>query len=273
MESKRIEKFGVELSEAYKAIAILKWGGGFNCCNCGGEDYFEGKYPYSRRCIKCKIDHSPTTDTVFHGVRLPLNIALFIIEEVALSDNRISSQELSDKIETQFKKSIRQKTVWDFLLKVYNAIFVPLRVSTSFLTVIKFSHRDKTIIAVKGYVQNKLLTAAYSFEKGDESLIRELTGRSKSDDISLGVFEATFKRVVVTKFGKRTWDIDGTVNSILSLNDHKDFSQLQFAIDVYKSIAGVNSNHFQAYLNFFCFKENRTSYEDLLKILIKKETN
>ncbi len=60
----------------YEYLSIAKWtNDSFLCKKCGYDKYCNEKKPYSRRCLKCKYDESPTAGTAFDKVKFSLHIA------------------------------------------------------------------------------------------------------------------------------------------------------------------------------------------------------
>lgn len=60
-----------------KFLKKLKWEESFSCKKCGYNNFKEDK-TYSRKCSKCGKVESVTSHTLFHGVRFPLNKALYL---------------------------------------------------------------------------------------------------------------------------------------------------------------------------------------------------
>ena len=78
---KNKKKFSKEDLKWLALIEEIKWRDGYKCTykGCGGEKYFEGKTPYSRKCTKCKHEESATAGTPFHGQRLPISQTMRIL--------------------------------------------------------------------------------------------------------------------------------------------------------------------------------------------------
>ena len=54
----------------YEYLSIAKWpDNNFTCKKCGFEKYCNGKKTFSRRCLRCKYDESPTAGTTFDKVK------------------------------------------------------------------------------------------------------------------------------------------------------------------------------------------------------------
>lgn len=109
-----------EKEDCLKALSKLKWNGneGYYCHKCDNRTYSDGTAAYSRRCSRCGYQESPTTHTLFHGIRFPLEKAFYILYET-LNKNQYTLTELSEILElrkntiSDFKKRIRQCTEKD----------------------------------------------------------------------------------------------------------------------------------------------------------------
>ena len=62
----------------YQYLSDIKWEQGYTCKKCNNKGYCKGLKPYSRRCVKCGYDASPTSGTMFDKCKIPLHIAFFI---------------------------------------------------------------------------------------------------------------------------------------------------------------------------------------------------
>jgi len=103
--------------DCYRYIASIKWGDeNYKCKKCGQEKYCNGKKPYSRRCIKCGYDESPTSGTMFDKCKFSLHIAFHIAFKISTKKKGMSSLELSKEFE------LRQMTCWEFKWKIQQAM-------------------------------------------------------------------------------------------------------------------------------------------------------
>lgn len=89
-----------------------KWKNGFECPRCGNHKHCQGRTKFHCQCTRCKYQDSPTSHTIFHRVRFPLNKAFSIVFFMLKSNKRVTSTELSQKI------GLRQKTCWFFQEKI-----------------------------------------------------------------------------------------------------------------------------------------------------------
>ena len=100
-------------NECLKFLSGNKWKDDYECKRCGNPKYLEGNSPYSRRCTKCGYIETPSTDTLFHGIRFPLQKAFYILYLDLNSHDNKSLNELSDEI------NLRKNTVWSFRKKIH----------------------------------------------------------------------------------------------------------------------------------------------------------
>ncbi len=96
-------------------LAKQKWTRDYECLKCENHSYSEGNIPLSRRCSKCGYQESPTTNTIFHGIKIPLEKAFYILYET-LNQDQYSLSEFSEILQIRkntiadFKKRIKSKT-------------------------------------------------------------------------------------------------------------------------------------------------------------------
>lgn len=101
----------------YEYLSITKWDGdSFSCKKCGYDKYCQGKKPFSRRCLRCKYDESPTAGTALDKVKFPLHLAFHILFKVSVRKKGLSTLELSREF------GMRQKTCWAFKWKIQQAM-------------------------------------------------------------------------------------------------------------------------------------------------------
>lgn len=103
--------------DCYEYIAQIKWTDKkFSCKKCKYQKYFKGKKPFSRRCMKCKYDESPTAGTMFDKVKFSIHIAFHIIFKISTRKKGMSTLELSREF------GLRQMTCWKFKQKIQQAM-------------------------------------------------------------------------------------------------------------------------------------------------------
>ncbi len=103
--------------DCYRYLAEIKWDEtAFNCKKCGHTKYGKAVKPYSRRCVKCKYDESPTAGTMFDKCKFSLLLAFHLAFKISTKKKGMSSLELSREFE------LRQKTCWEFKWKIQQAM-------------------------------------------------------------------------------------------------------------------------------------------------------
>lgn len=102
--------------DCYRYLSEMKWSTGYQCKKCGHSKYYNGVKPYSRRCMQCKYDESPTAGTMFDKCKFSLLIAFHIAFKISTKKKGMSSLELSHEFE------LRQMTCWQFKWKIQQAM-------------------------------------------------------------------------------------------------------------------------------------------------------
>jgi hypothetical protein len=110
-----VEKFKTE-DDCLEYIAAVKWADGYCCKKCKNPNYCKGKKAFSRRCIKCRYDESPTVDTGFDKCKFSILTAFHIVFKLSTKKKGMSTIELSNEF------GLRQKTCWDFKWKLQQAM-------------------------------------------------------------------------------------------------------------------------------------------------------
>lgn len=104
-------------SDCYEYLALIKWADeSFECKRCKHKKYCTGKRAFSRRCVKCRYDESPTAGTMFDKCKFSLLVAFHIVFKISSKKKGMSSLELSHEFE------LRQPTCWEFKWKIQQAM-------------------------------------------------------------------------------------------------------------------------------------------------------
>lgn len=104
-------------ANCYEYLALIKWPDEtFNCKKCNYTKYCIGKKPFSRRCLKCRYDESPTAGTMFDKCKFSLLTAFHIAFKISSKKKGMSTLELSHEFE------LRQPTCWKFKWKIQQAM-------------------------------------------------------------------------------------------------------------------------------------------------------
>ncbi|WP_420385785.1 7TM diverse intracellular signaling domain-containing protein [Roseivirga sp.] len=108
----QFQKIFPDQATCYRFLEKLKWGNGYHCSKCGNTKYLEGKTKFMRRCSKCGYNESVTSNSIFHGIRFPIEKAFFILY---VSNNRQKDYTLDQLSEML---DLRRNTVWNFRKKI-----------------------------------------------------------------------------------------------------------------------------------------------------------
>lgn len=98
--------------DCYLYLIERKWGKGYQCSRCGCAQSYKGRTYYHRRCKECGYGESVTTNTVFHGMKMPLLKAFHMIFRLTAKKKGMSTTELGAEV------GVQQKTAWLFKRKV-----------------------------------------------------------------------------------------------------------------------------------------------------------
>jgi hypothetical protein len=99
-----------------KLLDEQKWKSGFVCRKCHNTNYSKANTPYARKCTRCKTIETATAHTILHGVKFPLNKALYLLVCTVNNTNKYTLDQISEMI------SLRRVTCWSFQNKVKQCI-------------------------------------------------------------------------------------------------------------------------------------------------------
>lgn len=260
-------------------LANQKWGNGYSCRKCNHPEYKKGDMHIDRRCKKCGYNESPTSNTLFHSIKMPLTIAFEMLFRISVNKKGISSIALSREY------GVNQKTAYHFRQKVQDGMKSsgkhPL---TGIVHVDEFvyggqdegcpgrsSESDKLKISVAVEIVN------------DKKTGKQLMGRAYAISIQnyshqeLGkIFEKHISKEANVVTDKWTGYIPiGKDYSIEQIKSEKgsNFPCIHILIMNIKTwIRGIHHKishqHVQEYLNEFCFRFNRRTWIDRMPIFI-----
>lgn len=100
----------------YQYLIEIKWGKGFICSRCGCSPSYKGKTYYYRRCVQCHYNESVTSNTIFHGIKMPILKAFHMVFRLTDKKKGMSTMELGSEV------GVQQKTAWLFKRKVQVAM-------------------------------------------------------------------------------------------------------------------------------------------------------
>lgn len=266
-------------NDCYEYLSLVKWEDGYICRKCGNDKYYNGKKPFSRRCLKCKYDESPTVNTMFEKLKFSILIAFHIVFKISTKKKGMSSLELSSEFE------LRQKTCWSFKQKVQEAMKSSLRSPlTGVVNADEFviggpeegkkgrSKGDKKLIVLAIEILEDGVGRAYA-EVIENSSAKELGGFLKKY-VSKDAKIVTDKWRGYTPLKKEFLKLEQ-----ISSDDGKNFKQLHIHIMNIKGwLRGIHHHcskkHMQKYLDEYHFRYNRRSnMGTIFDVLVRKMVN
>ena len=96
----------------YEYLMEKKWSKGYSCSWCGCTNSKKGRTCYHLRCKECGYDESVTANTVFHGIKMLLVKAFYMVFRLTAKKKGMSTVELGSEV------GVQQKTAWLFKRKV-----------------------------------------------------------------------------------------------------------------------------------------------------------
>lgn len=262
-------------------ISELKWEDGYKCNRCGNNKYCIGKKPHNRRCTKCRYDESPTVGTMFEKIKFSILIAFHIAFKISTKKKGMSSLELSHEFE------LRQKTCWEFKLKVQKAMASSLKHPLTGTL-----HVDEFMIG--GVEQGKrgrskglkklVVLCLEILENGVGRAYAEIIERSSAKELGSFIRKYISQDAnIITDEWRGYMPLKKefiNLNQIPS-NDGKNFKDLHIHIMNIKGwLRGIHHHcskeHMQNYLDEYHFRYNRranmdTIFEVLIKRMVKNE--
>jgi hypothetical protein len=266
-------------NDCYEYLSLVKWEDGYICRKCGNDKYYNGKKPFSRRCLKCKYDESPTVNTMFEKLKFSILVAFHIVFKISTKKKGMSSLELSSEFE------LRQKTCWSFKQKVQEAMKSSLRNPlTGVVHADEFvvggpeegkkgrSKGDKKLVVLAIEILEEAVGRAYA-EVIENSSAKEL-GRFLKKYVSKDADIVTDKWRGYTPLKKEFLKLEQ-----ISSDDGKNFKKLHIHIMNIKGwLRGIHHHcskkHIQKYLDEYHFRYNRRSnMGTIFDVLVRKMVN
>jgi two-component system, sensor histidine kinase LadS len=100
----------------YRFLETYKWEKGFVCQKCGNEKYFDGTKKFSRRCTRCGHNESITSNTIFHGLKFPVEKAFYIAYLTVAGRQTETLASLAGKLDLPLN------TVWSYRSKINSIV-------------------------------------------------------------------------------------------------------------------------------------------------------
>jgi len=266
-------------NDCYEYLSSVKWEDGYICRKCGNDKYYNGKKPFSRRCLKCKYDESPTVNSMFEKLKFSILIAFHIVFKISTKKKGMSSLELSSEFE------LRQKTCWSFKQKVQEAMKSSLRSPLAGVV-----HADEFVIGgpeegKKGRSKGdkKLIVLAIEIlEDGVGRAYAEVIENSSAKELGgfLKKYVSKDAKIVTDKWrGYTPLKKEFLKLEQISSDDGKNFKQLHIHIMNIKGwLRGIHHHcskkHMQKYLDEYHFRYNRRSnMGTIFDVLVRKMVN
>ena len=262
--------------DCYEYLSLIKWENGFACRKCNYDKYYNGKKPFSRRCLRCKYDESPTTNTLFEKLKFPILLAFHIVFKISTKKKGMSSIELNNEFE------LRQKTCWSFKQKIQQAMKSSLQSPLTGLV-----HTDEFVIGgpkegKKGRSKGAKKLIALAIE-----IVEDGVGRAYAEVIEnssakeLGSFLRKYVSQDAELISDKWKGYTPLINEFTKLkqvasNEGKNFKELHIHIMNIKGwLRGIHhhcsKDHMQDYLNEYHFRYNRRSnMETIFDVSIRK---
>jgi transposase-like protein len=262
--------------DCYEYLSIIKWEKGYVCKKCNYGKFYNGKKPFSKRCLKCKYDESPTANTKFEKLKFPILIAFHIIFKVSTKKKGMSSIELSNEFE------LRQKTCWTFKQKVQQVMKSSLKSPLAGIV-----HVDEFVIGrpeegKKGRSKGakKLIVLALEIvEDGVGRAYAEVIENSSAKELGsfLRKYVSKDAELITDKWkGYTPLKNEFTKLKQIASDEGKNFKELHIHIMNIKGwLRGIHHHcskeHMQDYLNEYHFRFNRRSnMGTIFDVLMKK---
>jgi transposase-like protein len=93
-------------------LSDLKWQDGYSCKKCNGIEQIKGDCGFDKRCKSCGYNESVTSGTIFHAMKMPIELAFEMVHRISVNKKGISSVALSREY------GVNQKTAYNFKRKV-----------------------------------------------------------------------------------------------------------------------------------------------------------
>lgn len=270
-----------EDADCYEYLSLIKWENGFVCRKCNYDKHYKGKKPFSKRCLRCKYDESPTTNTMLEKLKFPILIAFHIVFKISTKKKGMSSMELSNEFE------LRQKTCWTFKQKVQQVMKSSLKSPLTGLV-----QADEFVIGgpeegkrgrSKG--AKKLIVLALEIvEDGVGRAYAEVIENSSAKELGSFLMKYVSKdaELISDKWkGYTPLKKEFTKLKQVASDEGKNFKELHIHIMNIKGwLRGIHHHcskeHMQDYLNEYHFRYNRRSnmgtiFDVLMKKMVKFE--
>ena len=82
-----------------RELADAKWAHSYHCKKCKNEKYIKGTSFLARRCTKCGYNETPTSNTVFSRIKIPLQKAFYMTYKIIHTNGEVKATELARELD------------------------------------------------------------------------------------------------------------------------------------------------------------------------------
>lgn len=247
-------------------LAEMKWKDGFVCRRCQCTCFTKGYTLFARRCRECKYDESATSHTVFHKLKFSIHKAFNGVFRYSRKKG-MSTYELAKEL------NITQKSAWLFHIKIQQAMASSGKhLLTGEVHIDEFitggpeptkrgrslGRKKKSLIMVE-VIDGKKIGRIYckQIENFKKETIYPIIETTVAEDAKIVTDEYPTYDKLKEKFKKAKQR---------KSHNGKSFENLhQQIMNVKGWLRGIHHhcsvNHFQQYLDEFCFRMNRRNTE------------
>lgn len=118
--TKFINTYYNDIDKCTEFFFNVKWPGGYCCEKCQNKNFYYIKSRKLYRCTSCHHDESLLAHTCFEQCKLALNILLLGIFLIFTSKNGISSEDLAEELEVNYKTACLLNTKCRILMRESN---------------------------------------------------------------------------------------------------------------------------------------------------------
>ncbi len=90
----------------YSYLAHHKWNAGFVCPHCSTTEEYNCSTPHHKRCKNCQRLISPTSGTLFHNIKFPIEKAFYIAFKMGATTKSVSAEQMSKTVGVDRKTSL-----------------------------------------------------------------------------------------------------------------------------------------------------------------------
>ncbi len=264
----------------YLYLEEIKWGNGFKCSRCGHDKYYKGKHAFSRRCKNCAYEESVTANTLFHGIKMSILKGFHLAFRIAAKKKGMSTVELGNEV------GIQQKSAWLFKRKAQ--VGMQSDKKNKIETQV---HVDEFVVGGKepgkpGRSLSAKKATMIVMEKIDEKTVGRVYLQQienyEADTLKYAIKEHVGDKAVITTDQYPSYEsLKSVMGNLITQPSKKgkNFKQLHEQIMLFKIwLRGIHHKcspqHYQAYLDEYCYRFNRRGHRNsIFDNLIKRMMN